>query len=361
MGAAFAVDGSTVCDNSAGEPASCLVQEITPTIDSTPDAQGKVASLYTPKTETVALDCSVDACKPAGTAGEIGFVACSNTVTCTMLVPQPMMTVTMSVVEAPAYSKIRAYMDGKPYPRAGANTFVKAAAGSYTNTLKVYSLPPSTKEHTLNLVLTTDKGEPLAISTRSFTVEHQGGCGNNADPCTSQGVCHSGYCVCFDGFYGAQCQHTADVTGTFTTDTSFGASTAYRLRQDALNAEKLASTRFVHKLQLEETTTELARKQTAMDTKKTDINTKLENEILTLGSTLNTKLASSKSAVETSVASAYSKRSATRLRSSRPSRRRRASRPRTVRPTSTRSVHCTPTRRRRKTPTTPRCWSRRKR
>jgi hypothetical protein len=164
-------------------------------------------------------------------------------------------------------------------------------------------------QHTVVLVLATNKGDVLGMNKLTFKVSYTGGCAQNAagQECGNKGVCHSGYCVCFDGFYGAQCQHTADVTGTFTTDTSFGASTAYRLRQDALNAEKLASTRFVHKLQLEETTTELARKQTAMDTKKTDINTKLENEILTLGSTLNTKLASSKSAVETSVASAYSK------------------------------------------------------
>ena len=308
MGAAFHVDGNLNCDDTNGEPVSCLIQEITPALSATPDAQGKVATLYTPQTETVTLDCSVDVCKPAGSAGTIGYVACTaaNTV-CTMLVPQPMMTVTMSVVAAPAYSKIRAYMDGKPYPRAGANTFVKASAGSYANTLKVYSLPPSTKAHTLNLVLTTDKGEPLAISTRSFTVEHQGGCGNSQDPCTSQGVCHSGYCVCFDGYYGAECQHTADVTGTFTTATSFGASTAYRLRQDALNAEKLASTRFVHKLHLEETTTELARTQSAMDTKTAATTSKLESQILTLGSTLNQELAASKTAVEASVATAYSK------------------------------------------------------
>jgi len=224
-----------------------------------------------------------------------------------MLVPQPMMTVSMSVTAAPAYSKIRAYMNGKPYPRAGANTFVKAAAGDYSTDLKVYSLPPSSKEHTLNLVLTTDTGDPLAISTRSFVVDYQGGCGvDNA--CSGQGVCHSGYCVCFDGFYGSSCENdVADVTASFATDSSFGASTAYRLRQDALNAEKLASTRFVHKIHLEETTTELAREQTAMTAKNAEITTKLEDDVLTIDSTLNEALRASKSTVDSSVSSIYSK------------------------------------------------------
>ena len=142
--------------------ATCTIKEIVPAVSNTPDATGKVSTLYESLTEEVELDCRVDSCKPTPdqpgypTPGQVGYVSCTsaNTV-CTMLVPQPMMTVSMSVTAAPAYSKIRAYMNGKPYPRAGANTFVKAAAGDYSTDLKVYSLPPSSKEHTLNLVLTT--------------------------------------------------------------------------------------------------------------------------------------------------------------------------------------------------------------
>lgn len=296
---------STVC---ADTTAACTIDEAVPDLEDAPDAAGKVSALYDSRTEAVPLDCRVDDCKPSGTAGKVGYVSCTNANTqCTVLVPQPMMTVSMAVTAAPAYSKIRAYMNGKPYPRAGANTFVNAAAGDYTTDLKVFSLPPSSKEHTLNLVLTTDSGEPLAISTRSFIVDYQGGCGVNG-ACSNQGVCHSGYCVCFDGYYGAACENNVDpATASFSPVASFGASTAYRLRQDALNAEKLASTRFVHKIHLEETTTALAREQAAMTAKNTEITSALEDGVLKLDSDLNLELQASQAAVETSVNSVYSK------------------------------------------------------
>jgi hypothetical protein len=162
--------------------------------------------------------------------------------------------------------------------------------------------------------LTTDKGEPLAISTRSFIVDYQGGCGA-ANACSGQGVCHSGYCVCFDGYYGTSCENdVTDVTESFATDSSFGASTAYRLRQDALNAEKLASTRFVHKIHLEETTTELAREETAMAAKIAATTSKLEDDILTIDSTLNEALKASKSTVDASVSSVFSKQERNTIR-----------------------------------------------
>lgn len=155
--------------------------------------------------------------------------------------------------------------------------------------------------------MTTDSGEPLAISTRSFIVDYQGGCGVNG-ACSNQGVCHSGYCVCFDGYYGAACENNVDpATASFSPVASFGASTAYRLRQDALNAEKLASTRFVHKIHLEETTTALAREQAAMTAKNTEITSALEDGVLKLDSDLNLELQASQAAVETSVNSVYSK------------------------------------------------------
>jgi hypothetical protein len=294
--------GSTLCSNQA---AACSIAEISPSLSSS--VTGKVAGLYDAATETVVLDCSVDDCTPRGTSGKVGYVTCTNVGTsCTLLVPAPMMSVSMDVTGAdtPAYSKLRAYVDGKPYPRAGANTFVQSASGAYSTDLKVYSLTPGV-EHTLSLVLTTDDGAPLAIKSRAFTVDFQGGCDNS---CSNQGVCHSGYCVCFDGWYGTDCSTTvADVTADITVASTFGASTAYRLRNDALNAEKLAATRFVHKVHLEETTSELARSQAALTTKNQATSTKLENDVLTSGSTLKTALANDKSAIEANVANVYKK------------------------------------------------------
>ena len=168
--------GSTLCSNQA---AACSIAEISPSLSSS--VTGKVAGLYDAATETVVLDCSVDDCTPRGTSGKVGYVTCTNVGTsCTLLVPAPMMSVSMDVTGAdtPAYSKLRAYVDGKPYPRAGANTFVQSASGAYSTDLKVYSLTPGV-EHTLSLVLTTDDGAPLAIKSRAFTVDFQGGCDNS--------------------------------------------------------------------------------------------------------------------------------------------------------------------------------------
>merc|ERR1711871_800133 len=56
-----------------------------------------------------------------------------------------------------------------------------------------------------------------------------------------------------------------------------------------------------------ETTTELAREQTAMTAKNAEITSKLEEDVLTIDSTLNEALRASKTTVDSSVSSLYSK------------------------------------------------------
>ena len=60
-------------------------------------------------------------------------------------------------------------------------------------------------------------------------------------------------------------------------------------------------------MHLEETTSELARSQAALTTKNQATSTKLENDVLTSGSTLKTALANDKSAIEANVANVYKK------------------------------------------------------
>ena len=321
-------------------------------------------------TESITLDCAtgIDDCTPRGAAGVVGTVTCADDgVTCTQLMPTPMATVTATIANAPAYGRLHAYVDGQPYPRAGAHVFTIATEGSATKTIKVYSLAPRVK-HTVMLVLTTDAGESIATAQQSFGVKYMDGSGctkaagpqavgaaidhtaaqtvtlavadativagatlqlNDADgqtcaaapkgadlvvdsvsgavitfaagsltgsdasaavncvitrtdpgpECSANGVCYSGYCVCFDGFWGTHCETSvADETVTIDT-TGFDASKAFRDRRTALTLDKVGKTKFVSAFQLDETSTELARAKTSLDAIKSAVNTKLQSEI----------------------------------------------------------------------------------
>lgn len=198
-----------------------------------------------------------------------------------------MLTASVTVQHTPAYSKVVAYMDGSAYPRSGANTFVQqdACGGAidFCNVeLKIFTLTPGV-QHTLDLVLTTAEGDPLGIKMRSFSVGYSGGCGaGDGLDCNGHGICHDGYCVCFDDFYGSDCSNSiadksADLMGSLSSD--FAAGQAYRLRRDALNLEKLASARFVSQVHLEQTAAELAQSKAAMGQKTAEIREELSGKI----------------------------------------------------------------------------------
>jgi hypothetical protein len=332
---AVSVNSETHTATAVSSVTTCAIDDLQVTPDSTPTVGGKVATLYTTATEAVTLDCSLDDCTPSATgfgATNVGYVSCnpSNPTICTKLVPAPMLSISTTIKDAPAYSKLMTYMDGKPYPRAGANTFVQTVAcGGSTaancaanndcackSDLKVYTMTPGVK-HTVNLVLATASGAPLAIKTRSFTVSYQGGCGSAANDCGGRGVCHSGYCVCFDGYYGSSCESTVDPSASSPSLVStFAAGAAYRLRKDALNLEKLAEARFINKVHLEETKAELQQSKASLTNKKIGIRSKLNNEILKVddpttgadeNSVLRGKLATDAAKIATSVTSVFSK------------------------------------------------------
>merc|ERR1711871_556536 len=240
-------------------------------------------------TETITLDChtGIDDCSERGTATKVGYVDCEDDgVTCTQLMPAPMATISVDLTNVPEYGRLHTYVDGLPYPRSGANTFTIAEGGDLTKTLKIYALTPRAK-HSIMLVLTTDDGESIATVQRHFSVSYMSGsgCALTGDPkveCSGQGVCHEGYCICHDGYFGTDCSNTlADESGVISSAEmgGFEASRAYRDRVEAIALDKIGKAKFVSALQLEETTTELARSQAALDSIKDTVNTKLQDTI----------------------------------------------------------------------------------
>ena len=239
-------------------------------------------------TEQITLDCAtgIDNCSPRGTATKVGYVSClDDGVTCTQLMPKAMATITMSLTNVPAYGRLHSYVDGLPYPRAGANVFTMATGGTVSKTLKIYAMAPRAK-HSIMLVLTTDKGESIATVQRHFSVSYMSGSGCTQDSggveCSAQGVCHDGYCICFDGYFGTDCNTAlSDDDGVISSAEmgSFVASKAYRDRREAIALTKIGKAKFVSSMHLEETTTELARSKASLDTIKTTVNTKLQDTI----------------------------------------------------------------------------------
>lgn len=299
--------------NSIGDCTADQVAEVNDEICVVPE----VVSLAT---ETLTLDCAtgLDDCTPRGTAGAVGYVVCEDDgVSCTQLMPKPMATVDVALTNVPLYGRLHTYVDGLPYPRAGANTFTIAAGGDVSKTLKLFALTPRAK-HSVMLVLTTDAGESIATVQRHFSVSYMAGSGCTQDgagvECSANGVCHDGYCICFDGFFGTDCDTAlSDENGAISSTEigSFVASKAYRDRVGAIALDKIGKAKFVSSMLLEETTTALAREKASLDLIQTDVNTKLQDEIYAEddpdtsgsdeGSTLHKTIIASKAASDASV------------------------------------------------------------
>ena len=117
--------------------------------------------------------------------------------------------VPFSLTSIPPGSKVHIYVDGLPYPAKGANIkYYTHETGSpdFAESVSVYGMSAGVI-HTVELLLLSDKNIPLATDTRDFTVDFHGGCsGDSTTSCSNHGVCHHGYCVCFDGFAGVGCE-----------------------------------------------------------------------------------------------------------------------------------------------------------
>ena len=112
----------------------------------------------------------------------------------------------------PPGSKVHIYVDGKPYPAKGANILYydhpSAQISVPDEKVKIYGMTAGVF-HTVELLLLSADNVPLSTDMRDFTVDFHGGCQSD---CNQQGICHHGYCVCFDGFVGAACQTEGDVS-----------------------------------------------------------------------------------------------------------------------------------------------------
>ena len=310
--------------------------------------------------EAVTLDCESQDCKPstdATQAYKVGYIACTNGgAVCTVNAAQPIVTIPFSVSGLPAYAKVAAYVDGKPYPSKSSNTmhFVSGcasadkaciAAGTAAfadSSLKVYDLEPlgAGVKHTAVLMLMTDNGEPLGSVQTAFEVGYGGGCeiATDGTVCGGRGTCHLGYCVCYDGYYGNSCDRNVEESGatcaaatsstvctaasdvtqgftctwdvsallckaTFAASGAFTVNEAYEKRQQYLTQSKLGETRFLNKRMLEASSAMLTRSDATMVSTTSTLKNNLDTFMGTLSTDISTKLA----AVQTNVNALYAK------------------------------------------------------
>jgi hypothetical protein len=310
--------------------------------------------------DVVPLDCSTQKCTPTGTNPyKIGYVTCPGGV-CTINAPKPIVEIPFTVSGLPAYSKVVAYVDSQPYPSKGANSLHyvnncessdKACVASATatsppfddSTIKIYDLKPLSagKKHTVVLMLLTDSGEPLGTVLKQFEVGYGGGCAAAPDGsvCGGQGACYLGYCVCYDGYFGTNCERTIDEDGSVCAAQSgvssssctaagsgdanyncvwdsatslckisvvmndFTAGSVYETRQTQLTQSKLGEARFLNTRMLEANAAAISKSDLSLSTGTAGTKTKLENA----ASSVYTTVEAAKVATQAKVDALYAK------------------------------------------------------
>jgi len=136
------------------------------------------------------------------------------------------LSIPYEVFSAPPYAKVRIYIDGAAYPNNSSNTVVMPASGTTASGedtyffVKAYHQIPEI-QHTITFNLVSDSGVLLGTDSTTFKVAEMYGCANN---CGGNGVCHRGYCICYDGWAGEDCNQAVDdfavATGTATLTTT---------------------------------------------------------------------------------------------------------------------------------------------
>ena len=293
--------------------------------------------------DAVALDCSTQKCTPTGSNPyKIGYVTCPGGV-CTINAPKPLVEIPFSVAGLPANSKVVTYVDSQPYPAKGANalhyawnceasdtacvaTATATAPAHADSVLKIYDLKPlpSGKKHTAVMMLLTDAGEPLGTVLQQFGVGYSGGCTAAPDGsvCGGQGACYLGYCVCYDGYFGTNCERTIDEDGSVCaaesgntqasceaadgTDvnydcvwdaatslcsisvvtTGFTAGSVYEARETQLRQSKMGEARFLNTRMLEANAASLAKSDGALATGTSGTQAAIEASVNTVVSTV---------------------------------------------------------------------------
>ena len=151
-----------------------------------------------------------------------------------------------TVANLPAVAKVRTYVDGKPYPARGANSFhylygcesrvienvndqsCTGTSGSpvlsATGALKVYDVSthvPTGTKHSAVLMLLSEQDKALGSVVVRFELAYGGGTAcaptSEAGECGGHGVCHQGKCVCYDGWFGTTCTSSTSADATLCT------------------------------------------------------------------------------------------------------------------------------------------------
>merc|ERR1711871_1765667 len=144
----------------------------------------------------------------------------SNGVVTTPYDESAAITVPYEVRNAPAYGKVRIRVDGKPWPDRISGVVHMGASGTPSEgsdtyfTASLIDLVPQV-DHVLQLYLTSTDGTLLDATELQFQTKRSGGCspdGNGA--CSGNGFCQEGYCICYDGFIGTECDVTDTTQGT---------------------------------------------------------------------------------------------------------------------------------------------------
>jgi hypothetical protein len=119
--------------------------------------------------------------------------------------------------QASADVDVLAYVDGLPYtPITAFGHQHKPLPGNTTFRFVAVNLPTSGSEakpllHSVQLLLTFGPDQiPISDTYVEFVVAPGGS--SCPHDCSNAGVCHRGYCVCFDGFLGAACELSGERT-----------------------------------------------------------------------------------------------------------------------------------------------------
>jgi hypothetical protein len=130
----------------------------------------------------------------------------------------------MCYESVPTNSFVLMYLDGMPYPSKASNQIFLYSEECEQNShshdecsdcgidIMIYGLTSVDVDHTLEVILLSADSQALDTAMATFQIDN-----NNdfcKDDCNDAGICHDGYCVCFDGRGGEACEYIdADENG----------------------------------------------------------------------------------------------------------------------------------------------------
>eukprot|EP01043_Picozoa_sp_COSAG02_P019113 COSAG02_NODE_911_length_16005_cov_9.262983_2_plen_769_part_00 len=218
----------------------------------------------------------------------------SNGVVATPYDESAAITVPYEVRNAPAYGKVRIRVDGKPWPdrisgvvHMGASGTPREGSDTYF-TVSLIDLIPQV-DHVLQLYLTSADGTLLDATQVQFRTKRSGGCSpDGSGACSGNGLCHDGYCICYDGFIGTECDVTDPTQGTDSATgaksyTSAGAafepSAAFQSYRTMESTQRQAKTSVANTMRLAAAEAELAQLETTQTAKALRTHTLLESTV----------------------------------------------------------------------------------